>query len=38
LEEKLNDLRIVQKDALTAVGWNKYSSINVKFKDVVICK
>lgn len=38
LEEKLNDLMVLQRDALTAVGWNKYNSLSVKYKDVVICK
>lgn len=38
LEEKLNDLRVIQKDALTSVGWNRYKTISVKYKDIAICK
>lgn len=33
IEEKLNRLRIFYKEGPEKTGWNKYSKINLKFKD-----
>lgn len=35
---KLENLKIFCKEALTHVGWNKYSSINLKYKGQVVCE
>ena len=37
LEHKLNKLLVFYKKALSRVGWDKYSVINLKFKDQVVC-
>jgi cell division protein FtsQ len=37
LHEKLNKLKIFYKEAIPKVGWNKYSKINLKFKNQVVC-
>lgn len=37
LEAKLKRLMIFYKDGLNKIGWNKYSEINLKFNDQVIC-
>jgi cell division protein FtsQ len=38
LEEKLNDLKGFMRDGLGTIGWSKYKSISVKYKDQIICK
>jgi cell division protein FtsQ len=38
LEVKLNDLKGFIKDGLGTLGWDKYKSISVKYKDQIICK
>ena len=37
-KEKLDKLRLFYDKGLSKVGWNKYSVINLKFKNQVICK
>lgn len=37
LHEKFTRLINFYKDGLTNVGWTKYKTINVKFKDQVVC-
>lgn len=37
LEEKLEKLIKFYKEELNRVGWNKYSSINLKYNDQVVC-
>jgi cell division protein FtsQ len=37
-EGKLNNLEVFYDKVLPAVGWNKYSSINLEFKDQIVCK
>jgi cell division protein FtsQ len=36
-EEKFSNLMSLYKNGLPAVGWNKYESINLKYKGQVIC-
>lgn len=38
LEDKLLRLRIFYREALPHAGWDTYKTINVKFKDQVVCK
>ena len=37
LNEKFNNLMIFYKKGLNKTGWNEYSTINLKYKDQVIC-
>jgi len=37
IDEKLNRLFIFYKKGLAEAGWNKYSSINLKYKDQIVC-
>lgn len=37
IEEKLNRLLIFYKKGLEETGWNKYTSINLKYKDQIVC-
>jgi cell division protein FtsQ len=37
-EAKLNNLEVFYDKALPEVGWNKYSTINLSFKDQIVCK
>jgi cell division protein FtsQ len=37
-KEKLRNLEVFYKDVLPEVGWNKYSVINLEFKDQIVCK
>lgn len=37
LETKLNRLVVFYKEGLNKFGWNKYSKINLKFKNQVVC-
>lgn len=37
MEEKFEKLMVFYKEGLSRVGWEKYSSINVKYKDQVVC-
>ncbi len=36
-EEKLDNLRLFYEQALDKVGWNRYSKINLKFKNQIVC-
>ena len=38
LDEKFKKLEIFYKKGLSKIGWDKYKSINLKFKGQVICK
>lgn len=37
IEEKLNKLHLFYKEGLNKIGWNAYSTINLKYKDQVVC-
>ena len=37
LEEKFNKLKKFYDEGLNKIGWNKYSKINIEFKNQVIC-
>jgi len=37
-EGKLNNLEVFYDKVLPEVGWNKYSVINLEFKDQIVCK
>ena len=38
LEGKLRNLETFYDDVLPEVGWNKYSLINLEYKDQIVCK
>lgn len=38
IESKFNKLYTFYKNIVPAEGWNKYSSINLKYKDQIVCK
>ncbi len=38
LEKKFNKLDLFYKNGLSKIGWDKYKSINLKYKGQVICK
>lgn len=38
MEEKFKHLQAFYKQGLSAVGWNKYKSINLKYKNQIVCK
>jgi len=37
LEEKLDVLRIFYREGMSQEAWNKYKSINLKYKDQIVC-
>ncbi|MHC1705965.1 MAG: hypothetical protein AB9842_00445 [Bacteroidales bacterium] len=37
LQEKIDKLELFYKKGLKAKGWNTYKTINIKFKDQIIC-
>jgi cell division protein FtsQ len=37
-EGKLRNLRVFYDKVMPEVGWNKYSSINLSYKDQIVCK
>lgn len=37
MEEKFNKLKALYKDGFKKTGWNKYKTINLKYKNQVIC-
>ncbi len=37
IEDKLNTLRIFYIEGLNKIGWNSYASINLKYKNQVVC-
>ncbi|MCP4123808.1 MAG: hypothetical protein GY751_18825 [Bacteroidetes bacterium] len=38
LEDKLKRLKVFYMEGLTRAGWDTYKTINVKYKDQVVCK
>lgn len=36
-EEKLKRLKVFYREGMTANNWNKYSSINLKYKNQIVC-
>ncbi|MCC8153819.1 MAG: cell division protein FtsQ [Tannerellaceae bacterium] len=36
-QEKLDNLQVFYEQAIPKVGWDKYSTINLKFKDQIVC-
>ena len=36
-EEKLANLRLFYQQAIPKIGWEKYSSINLKYKNQIVC-
>lgn len=36
-EEKLNKLRLFYDQAIPKVGWDKYSVIDLKYKNQIVC-
>lgn len=38
IEEKFNKLYIFYKSAIPNKGWERYKSINLKYKDQIVCK
>ncbi|MEL7118451.1 MAG: hypothetical protein AAFO07_03390 [Bacteroidota bacterium] len=38
IETKLNKLLIFYQEALPKEGWNKYKTINLKYKDQIVCE
>ena len=37
LERKFKNLRIFYKEGLNKIGWNNYDTINLKFKNQIVC-
>ncbi len=37
LDEKFTKLKVLYKEGLNRKGWDKYSKINLKYKDQVVC-
>ena len=37
LENKLEKLMIFYKKGLSKTGWNEYSTINLKYKNQIVC-
>jgi cell division protein FtsQ len=37
-EQKIRNLEAFYKDVLPEVGWRKYSTINLEYKDQIVCK
>jgi len=38
LDDKINRLKVFYNEALSRMGWNKYKTINLKFRNQVVCK
>src|SRR5690606_6291830 len=38
MEEKFRKLFIFYKEVLPVVGWEKYSRLNIEYKDQIICE
>jgi len=36
-EEKLNNLLLFYKQAVPKIGWDKYNTINLKYRDQIVC-
>ncbi len=37
MEDKFNKLMLFYKEGLSKVGWNKYKTINLSYKDQIVC-
>ena len=37
LESKFNKLMLFYEEGLSKTGWNEYKTINLKYKDQVVC-
>lgn len=37
IEKKLNKLEIFYKKAMMKAGWEKYATINLEYKDQIVC-
>lgn len=37
MEEKIEKLKVFYKEGLSKTGWNEYQTINLKFKNQVVC-
>jgi cell division protein FtsQ len=37
LDVKLENLKLFYQKALPKVGWERYSSINLKYKNQIVC-
>lgn len=37
MQEKFDNLLLFYREGLNNIGWNKYKTINLKFKDQVVC-
>lgn len=37
LSEKMSNLFVFYREGLNKIGWNKYSIINLKYKDQIVC-
>jgi cell division protein FtsQ len=38
MEAKFNKLMVFYKEALSRVGWDKYNSIDLRFRNQIVCK
>lgn len=38
VKEKMDKLKVFYKEGLPYEGWNKYETINLKFRDQIVCK
>lgn len=38
MEEKFDKLMLFYREALNRVGWDKYSNIDLRYKDQIVCK
>lgn len=38
VKEKMEKLKVFYREGLPYSGWNKYESINLKYKDQIVCK
>ena len=38
LDDKIFRLKTFYQEAMSRMGWNKYKTINLKFKNQVVCK
>ena len=38
IEEKFKKLKLFYKEVLPKKGWNTYSSVNLKYKNQIVCK
>ena len=38
IEDKLNRLEVFYKETIGKQNWNKYTTLDLRFKDQVVCK